>query len=703
MSKNAGEPTNIQNINQNIFVPDIYLEEFINSITENRIKNLYLKFKLYESKGYINHDKYLQSMKEIFDEPIKAQIKKNSDNIYYDINPSIDININMENYINEIYELYFLRFREIKCIIKNSQTVFYLTDFKPENYINTYNVICSLIIFFKSCFEIKIKLLFNLTDIDEDGFLNENEIKNMIATCNFLFCEEGNIINTNSSILSQSLMNLRVNNILKEILYDPGNLYITLEEEKYINFSILFNSIKLVKDYKYKIIPCYINLKQCLGNVKKEKIIQINNKYKYDFINISSSLFSKNGFESQRCLKYHKNLSSSYLSSIIKPKKIEKNKDNINQLELPNINKSFFYKSNSITRNTKKSLYNTLYKNKINENSANNFNTGTFTKTSEFNSRNKNKLTIEKTKTFRELLKETTIIEMEDEKNKNNGTNKFNKNSYYNHDNREIKYIFEANFDKIRNIEVKPGLIKFINDSNNEFNLSNTSNSTKNNNMLKSKQENSEFKKNNNEKIVNFNKEKDIPKDIVPEENSSENRGDKYKTSNNDTKKVKKIKILNFSINENLNKKFKFPLNTFSKNLTKSINIENINKIANYYRFPHSRQSSLRKLNFMNKSRSNFQKIIINLNINEFKRYKTLDEVFHEIKVQENKFNNDSYIGYSASLVNALKNINEEQKDVKKLLGESDNKDLSLAFHKNYLHKLNKRKKKNNFRSKSVN
>ena len=489
MNKNEDDPTNVViNNKRNIIIPDIYLEEFLNSITENRIRSLYLKMKLYESKGYITHEKYLLSMKETFDDPIKIQVKKKFDDMKYDKNPTIDSDINIENYINEIYELYFLRFREIKCIMKNNKTVFYLTDFKFENFINSYNVICSLIIFFKSTFENKIKILFNLTDIDEDGFLNENEIKQMIATCNFLFCEEGNIINTNSSILAQSLMNIKVNNILKEILYDPGNLYIYLEEEKYINFDLLFRSIKLVKDYKYRIIPCYVNLKQCLSNVKKEKLIQINDKYKHDFITVSSSLFANKSMGSHRSLRYHKNFSVPYLSTIIKPKKITKNNDTNNQLELPNINKNFFNKRNSVVRFTKKSSFNALYKNKKNENNVTNLNNSIFSKTSELNRQNnKNKLIIEKKKSFRELLRESTIIELEDEKNKNSETNKnFNKSSYYNHDNREIKYIFEANFDKIKNIEVEPGLIKFIN-GNMENNLSNNSNASSSHNILKSK------------------------------------------------------------------------------------------------------------------------------------------------------------------------------------------------------------------------
>ena len=697
MNKNEEEyTTGIFNKQNLIIVPDLYFEEFLDSITESRIKSLYRKFKLYESKGYITHDKYLLSMKETFDEPIKASLKKKFDDINYNIENPIDTSSTMEKYINEIYELYFERFREIKCIIKNNKTVFYLTDFKMENFISSYNLICSLIIFFKSCFENKIKLLFKLTDIDEDGFLNENEITHMIATCNFLFCEESNIINTNSSILSQSLMNIRVKNILKEILYDPGNLYIILEEEKYINFESLYNSIKLVKDYKYKIIPWYVNLKQCLNNIKKEKIIQINDKYKRDFIKISSSLFSNRSMGIHRNFKLKKNFSAPYLNTIIKMKKIIKNNDSNNQLELPNINKNFFYRKNSISKLT--------------------INNSSFNKTSDINKPTTNaKLVIEKKKTFKELLRETTIIEMEDEKNKNIETNKnFNKNNYYNHDIREVKYIFEANFDKIRNIEVEPGLIKFIKENEKECNISNNNNLSHNHNtILKSKIniDSYEIKKKNSQKSVNFNfnkeKEKYMPNYIVQEEKSSEEIQNKSKTSINDGRKKKKIKIINFSFIQKDKLKYKNKLNrrniNMMENLSQTLNVPFGNKSSKFNR-NDSRQTSLINKSYFknNKNIINLKKGLMNLIYIDGKRYKTLDEVFNEIKIQENKFNSD-YGGYSASLINDLKKIREEQKETKKLMGESDKKDLSLAFHKNYLNNLIKIPKKHITRNKSIN
>ena len=716
MDKSEEEQTNLLNNKINFSIPDIYFEEFLNSITENRIKNLYLKLRLYESKGFITHDKYLQSMKEIFDDPIKEQIKTKDKEINYNTNTNIDINT-MEEIINEIYELYFLRFREIKCIIKNNKTVFYLTDFKPENYINSYHVICSLTIFLKSCFENKIRLLFNFTDIDEDGFLNEYEIILMITTCNFLFCEEGNIINTNSSILAQSLTNYKVNDILKELLYEPGNLYLILEEEKYINFDSLYRSIKLIKDYKYRIIPYYINLKQCLNNIKKEKVIKINDKYKYDFIKISSSLVGNKTIGSYRNLKNQKSFSAPYLRGILKPKKITKNNKSNSILELPNINKSFFYKRNSINRFTKKTLYKNMTNSKINENSLNKLNKSLFSNYSEINRHdNKNKLIIEKNKTFKELIRETNIIEMKDEKSKINETNKnFNKNNYYNCDNREIKYIFEANFDKIRNIEVEPGLIKFINNDNNNNNISNSSNFNSNlssshnvNNILR---QNNENKKKNSGKNVAFNlnkeKGKEITNNVVQEERSSDNLQNKSKTSNQDGKKLKKIKLINYS--ENVNDKNKNLINTNIKdkkidiNLnSKRINQENLNKLVNFQRHQNIKQSTLKKKVIFFKKGLNMQKNI-NSSLNEGKRYKTLDEVFLEIKFQENKYNSDSYGGVGISLMNGLNRIKEERKDIKRLLGESDKKDLSMAFHKNYLSKLSKRKEKHITKSKSVN
>ena len=672
MEKNDEEYYSQLNNKRTITIPDIYLEEFQNSITENRINNLYTKLKSYESKGYVSHDKYMQSMKETFNEPMVEQIvKKQIEN--FDLNCSI---MDIEEIINELYELYFLRFREVKLIIKNDKKVFYLTDYKLENFINSYNVVCSITIFLKSCFENKIKLLYNLTDIDEDGFLNESEIKLMITTCNFLFCEETNLVNTNSTILAQSLTNYKVNEILKEILYDPGNLYMVLEEEKYIYFELLYQSIKLVKDYKYRIIPCYINLKQCLSNIRKEKIIQINDKHKFDFIKVSSFLFC-NRTGASRIIKNQKNFSSSYLNTIIKPKKMT-DYNNKTKFDLPIINKSFCGKrsNKNLTNFNKKKLFEKTTKLNISENNH------------QINkNKSKSKLLLEKSKSLKDLLRETTIIEMKDEK-KNENSKNFTKNLYFNKDKKDIKYYFEVYLDKIRNIEVEPGLLKFINNDNynNNNNITTNSNiSTHNANSIF--RQTNEYKRKHSEKNVNFgfNKEKNFENlnYVVQEEKSNEDLDNRAKISK-EAKKTKKIKMSNIST-----------INETNKNLSpispRIINYGMLNKSSNNNK--HQNKSSLRKKIFnLNKSSLSPQKNTINSNI-EGNRYKTLEDIFDEMKRQENKFNSDSYGGFLASFLNIYDKILKERNEIKKLLGDSDKKDISLAFYINFLNKVRKKKK----------
>ena len=587
------------NLNSNkIIVPDLFLEEFHNNISLERIQNLYRKLQKYEVKGYVTHDKYLESMKEIFDIPLKDKITKIYDEKKI-MKGTFNLGKNIEETIHEIYEIYFQRFREVKCLMKNDKTVFYLIDFKPINYINTYNLICSLTVFVKSPFDNKIKLLFEINDLDEDGFLNETEIRYMIATCNFLFCDETNIINTNSAILSQSLINLKVNEILKLILYEPGNLYFILEKEKYINFNALYNSIIKVKGYKYNIIPSFVNLKQCLNHRKNEKVIKVEDKYKKDFITISTALFTQKNFT--------KSLSTHHLGSIIKPKRLsEENEKKVNNMELPNINKNFFYTRKSLHRSTLNNFSSKyIKKNKLtdikNNTTKNKFPSSIFkniNRTSRNFKKNMNKLIIEKRKTFKDLLRETTIIDIKEDKNKEDEALKnFNRTNYYNKAKTEAKYIFEAYLDKIRNIEVKPGLIKFIEGNNDKEkdkekekdnssasessknnatinqNHSNNNNNNKNNNINSNiinkpnKKISTEKTKDNSIKMFRLNSKKaiiekaskDLEHSVIKEEVSSEEE-----ESTKEGKKTRKFKLIN--TRNKTNKSYKKQSSKFIQN-----------------------------------------------------------------------------------------------------------------------------------------
>ena len=718
-----------QNIyNNKIRVPDILLEEFQNIITIERIRFLYNRLKLHEIKGYVTYDKYFESMKETFDEITKNKMDKlykenKIKNTYYKLGKSI------EDSLDEIYELYFIRFREVKCFIKNDKTVFYLTDYKPENYISSYNLICSLTIFLKSSFENKIKLLFDLSDVDEDGFLNEKEIRHMITTCNFLFCEERNHIDTNSSILAQSLMNFKVNDILKQILYEPGNLYLILEEERYINFDLLYNSIIKVKDYKYNILPSFVNLKYCLKNVKKEKVIKVEDKFKKDFISVSSALFTQKSFHINRGL--YKNLSSPFLGNIIKPKKVtdENDKHNSNnKCELPNINKTYFYNRKSILKTTLHNFNNNNLNNKKLSQTPNPSISSLFGKTvfasvkipsSRNIKKSKNKLIIEKRKTLKDLLRETTIIDINDDKDTKNKTMKhFNRSNYYNQPDKEAKYIFEAYFDKIRNIEVKPGVIQFIGGNSekdrDKDNVAGPQNSNSGNNMnLKNIISNININNINNKSIRKISEEKnysnykkmfsfsdkslignnnDLQNSVIKEEKSID---EKENDNDKGTKTIKKFKLIGAKniTNKTPNKHNKFISNTVKREDKKHStglklipNGEQMVKIRNYSF--HKRGSVFRRRIIHTTNQKNaikIQKSLMNTNLIGTNKYKTLDEVFKEINNQENKFNNDSYGGFGIGLLKVENKIFEEQNDLKKLLGYGDKKAKPISFGKGYL------------------
>ena len=645
------DTTNI--INKCRTIPFKYFEQLQNSITEEKIKNFYSKLREHEVQGNVNREIFIFSMEEIFNEDIKS---------YFEIKQDIT-----EEYLHQIYQLMFLRFRHIKCIMQNNKYTFYLIKLQKEEYINTYNVVCALVIFSQSCFENKIKLLFNFSDIDEDSFLNANEIKNMIETVNFLFCEEG--IKSDSSILSQSLTNLKVNNILKEIFYDPGNLYLILSQEKYITFDVFYRSIKKIKDYKCKIMPSFLNLRKSLFNIKNEKQINIKNKHKTDFVNISSVLIPEKSTTVYGFPKLQKNFSVGHLKEIMKPVKIKEDDDILKNKPARDRIMNFFrdtFKSKAKTGlSFKKMLKNILNKHK--------------NRSKEKKKKKKNKLVIEKTKSFFELVNENVINEdAENSKNNENANKNFNKSIYYNTDKSKVKYIFEANFEEIKNIEVEPGIITFKEDEVFVSPSKKPSSLISHNFLLN----NNVSKCSSGKKIITV----DILKKSPTKKNSllnKENENDKVSSLNKIIKNVKLVNNSKTPKSKNFNFKNTSPISAYKN----SVDVTPKNYI---------RMNSLIKNNLAgNKTFMNERKIIEFPKVNE-NSYKTLDEVFSEILSQEKKVNLE-YNGNNISLYEGLSKIKNEKNDVGKLLGESEAKDYSLAFHKIHYNRLGN-KGKNIFR-----
>ena len=573
-------------------IKDSDFEEFQNTIKKELILDLYSIFRTFEKNGIINYEAYLISMTEVF--------KK--------YNESTDFKY--------IFDLIFNRFQKIKCTLKNNKTVFYLTDIIHKNAIETYIVPCFLTLLLKCSIIDKIKLLFKLTDTDEDGFLNKAEIKLMISTINFFFCENSEN-NFNSSIITQSLMNIKVKEKLNKLMHDPGGLANILKKEKVVNFDIFFECLEKIENYKYEIIPCFINIKKCLYNQRKEKIIEVKNKNKKEFVRISSALSHRKFRENNQSCQIKKNASAN-LEKIIKVIKT-KNEQEENKNDIINNDLLLGLKENN--------------------------------------------------KSFKDLLKERTIFtEKEREENFSSGSSTSRRSKSRNQYRKKIlksEYFFVADYDKIKKLEVEPALLKF---ETNKFPIKKIKGFNSNYSILNSNPE----KKNIFKKLMHKNTF-DLNRNIHQRIQSVKNNKMKINSSINSFKR-RSIQTLNYKNNifENLSQIQNFNFfnknNTSKKNITfskdslqkiyekknsmKKTNKNNFRKInnINIYRqafnnrlnhiklkraFNNKSRNTINKFTSLNESSKNKQQ---NLSIKILKKNLTLDKTNTNRVSTNNKF-----------------------------------------------------------------
>ena len=585
--------------------------------------------------------------------------------------------------------------------MKNDKKVFYLTNMVPQNQIETYIIVCFLTIFIKCRIIDKIKLLFELTDVDDDGFLNKKEIKLMIATINFMFCEENSLINTNSSILAQSLMNIKVKEKINKLMNEPGNLNIELEKEKYISFDIFYKSLIKIKNYKYEIIPFFINMKQCLYNKRSEKILEVKNKHKKEFVRASSALSSDK--PSNPFKRFKRNFSANNLGRIIRNVKIN-NEKNIKLIK-------------------------------------------------------KKKLLLgikEKIKSFKELLKESTIFSddenIEEEVSAAGiGMNNFDdfgqlssiskRISFHNTAKDRPLYIFEADFDKIKKIEVQPALLKFSKKEEvikKKFNkkqylrYNSTLNFKSKENFFNNRQNNigtidinkkiiSAKNNNLNKALVNSHKRASIipiqfRNDIINNFNLYNDHSfnlynkvlnnSKSLMNNSLTKNKLNNIINNIKINTNINKNIlkedkkdiKRPFssinnntNTFKKQIiskTKSqiqcknkksnLNIDHTNVKTNFlfnnFNTAKYKKVNLNKIYCKNKNKKNLEQ---NKKSN---KYLSAYDIFQDVNWHEEKLKHERTEYFGKELIFLYKKMLREKQEIRKIIGKYDKYDISLNF-----------------------
>ena len=160
-----------------------------------------------------------------------------------------------------LYEIIFDKFKNKKLIFKTEKKkeLYSLKDILSTEEIDINKIPFILLAFYKSDFDNKIKILFDLSDLDYDGLINENEVKNMIYSFIILFSQNECQFKTKSNLIQRSLANAKANKVYFSIMYSPGELLNILKKEKFINFETFYSSISRIKDYKFNLFPFHLS------------------------------------------------------------------------------------------------------------------------------------------------------------------------------------------------------------------------------------------------------------------------------------------------------------------------------------------------------------------------------------------------------------------------------------------------------------
>jgi hypothetical protein len=246
--------------------------------------------------------------------------EKEMDNIKHDLklkkNQFIQIMKSVFQGRTEFYPLYeqiFNRFKLLKCkIIYNQKNDnYFINNIFSNEEIDIFEVSCALACFIKCFFFEKLKILFDLTDSDEDGFINGSEVKRLVYTLNYIFCREDNSLIVDSTIALLSLASIKAKKAFELVMRHPGNLSYVLEEEKYINYGHFLSAIKKIYNYKYSLMPLFISLKYSLNINRNEKEFELRKNNINDYSRISNevvSMFKKEGDIGRSNYDFKKNL-----------------------------------------------------------------------------------------------------------------------------------------------------------------------------------------------------------------------------------------------------------------------------------------------------------------------------------------------------------------------------------------------------------
>jgi hypothetical protein len=292
---------------------DMIYDEFVAKLTVSNIKlfNQECKKKHLDIKNSkkgpssegsrMIKETFMNIMNNVFGREYKKE-QGNSTNVIQNPTPSQQVKREdtKDRVLLMIADKLFNRFKIVNCEIKSERykgqfnhDYYYVNDIsadQPE--IDTYEFTCALCMFPKIDFKEKMKLLFDITDVDEDGYINEEEIRSMIFVVNFLFCDEEAPLRSQSSIINQSLASIKSQQMFNMIMKYPGELYKVVRVEKYVDFDQFYEAISKIDNFKYSIIPSFINFKNALITKKTEPEYEIEKKNLNDFLSITNEIVS---------------------------------------------------------------------------------------------------------------------------------------------------------------------------------------------------------------------------------------------------------------------------------------------------------------------------------------------------------------------------------------------------------------------------
>ena len=271
------------------------------SLNENIPKLIIEETEIDESELYDEFIQYLTISKfKEFAENCKI---KEMENIKHDmrLKKSQFIQIMKSSFLSsdkftKLYEKIFNRFKLLKAEVNRDHKIensYFISRIFSEEEIDIYEISCALACFVKCYFSEKLKLLFDLTDIDDDGFISDNEVRKLIFTVNLLFYEEAHPSCTGSTILSNSLASIRAKKSFNLIMKHPGNLSEVIQEEKYIHFNQFKSAVEKVYQYKFDLMPMFISLKQAVNTKRGEKEFDVKYETFHDYGKISNDIVSE--------------------------------------------------------------------------------------------------------------------------------------------------------------------------------------------------------------------------------------------------------------------------------------------------------------------------------------------------------------------------------------------------------------------------